>query len=313
MTFLTSWVFWLIFILGLAAIGTIVFMMTVISRVILNVFLNLPIEADPFRNEEGILQYSVNIKTRDGISIKGFFIPGKEAQGRTVVFCHEIGAGAASYQKYAAYLVEKGFNLFTFDFRGHGLSGNRQGYEPRQWVTSCEMNDLNAVLDYLKTRRDVDQNRVGLFGISKGAGTALIIAGKKKNIKAVVSDGGFSTRMTLVDYMRKWTSIYLPVDTLPTSIYWLIEVWSLWVLSRRIKCHFPKLERAIPRLDQIPILMIHGKKDNYINPKQAERIYARVRGPKEIWLVPQARHNESVVVEPVEYANRVTAFFEKNL
>lgn len=311
MTLLTSWFFWLIFLIAVGATALITWIMVVVSRVIFNVFLSLPIEAEPFRNEEGILQYSVNLRTRDGVSIKGFFIPGKEAKGRTVVFCHEIGAGAASYQKYGQFLIERGFNLFTFDFRGHGLSGNSKGYLPRQWVTSHEITDMMAVLKYLKTRRDVQS--LGLFGISKGAGTALVAAAKRRGVKAIVSDGGFSTAYTQVDFMRRWTSIYLPFETLPSVLYWMLRVWTLWVLSKRIKCRFPAVEKAVPRLHGAATFFINGEKDGYISFKQAERFYSLAKEPKEIWIAPKARHNEAVVVASPEYQNKISAFFEKYL
>jgi len=207
--------FWIILLIAVVAVGLIVWFFILLNRVIYKIFLNLPITAEPFRREEGILRYSVNLKTRDGVSIKGFFLPGEKSEGRTVVFCHEIGAGAASFQKYAYFLRENGFNIFTFDFRGHGLSGNSNGYLSRQWMSTFEMKDLRAVLNFLKSYRDVDPNRIGLFGVSKGAGISIVAASKGKGVKAVVSDGAFSTGLTTVDYIRKWIPIYIPFETLP--------------------------------------------------------------------------------------------------
>lgn len=314
MTLLASWVFWLVVLVALAGTGIITWIMVMVSKVVFSVCLHIPIEAEPFRNEEGILQYSVNLKTHDGVSVKGFFIPGKDSKGRAVVFCHEIGAGAASYQKYAQFLLEKGFNVFTFDFRGHGLSGNVKGYTPRQWATNLEENDLKAALDYLKTRRDVDPQRIGLFGISKGGSLALVTAARRKRVKAIVTDGAFSTTFTLDDYARKWTSIYLPVDTLPGSLYWLLRVWALWILSKKIKCHFSSVEKAVKHLQGTALLLIHGEKDSYISFQQAQRLFELARTQdKELWIVPQARHNEAVVITPWEYQNRIAEFFEKHL
>lgn len=314
MTLLTSWLFWVLFLFSLAVLGFFFWFMAIVSRIILNVLLSIPISAEPFRNEEGILQYSVNLKTRDGVSIKGFFIPAKESKGRTVVFCHEIGAGAASYQKYAQFLLEKEFNVFTFDFRGHGLSGNLKHYVPRQWVTHLEVEDLRAALDHLKTRRDIDPDRIALFGISKGAGTALACAARRKEVQAVISDGGFSTAFTINDFMRKWTSIYLPVETLPASIYWFLRVWSLAVLNRRIKCRFPSVDKAVASMKKTALLFINGEKDGYISYQQAQRLYAVANTPnKELWIVPEARHNEAAVVASREYQERIVAFLEKHL
>lgn len=305
---------WILILLAVVVLGFFTWFMIVLTRAILSIFLNLPIAAEPFRREEGILHYSVNLKSRDGVSIKGFFLPGENAQGRTVVFCHEIGAGAASFQKYAYFLRDRGFNIFTFDFRGHGLSGNVKGYTPRQWATNHEMKDLRTVLNHLQQRKDVDSKRIGLFGISKGGGIALVVAAKRHGAKAVVTDGAFSTGFTVVDYIRKWVPIYLPVSIFPKCFYWFLRVWILWVVPKKMKCRFPSVEKAISNLNSTALLLIHGERDNYISVDQAKRLFKLAKGEnKELWIVPKARHNESVKIDPEEYTYRVSAFFEKHL
>ncbi len=309
MTFLL----WMALVFVVICLGLFSWFMVVLTKIIFNIFLNLPIKAEPFRREEGILRYSVNLQTRDGVSIKGFFLPGKNTQGRTVVFCHEIGAGAASFQKYAYFLRERGFNVFTFDFRGHGLSGNSDRYVPRQWVTSYELKDLKAVFHYLESNNEVDPNRIGLFGVSKGGGTALIGAARHPKVKAVVSDGAFSTSYTVMEYIKKWIPIYVPVATLPYFVYWLLCRWATFTVAKKFRCYFPSLEKAIPQINQCALFLIHGKKDNYISAEQSQVLFQLAMGPKEQWIVPDARHNEAVKVAPDEYAERVSAFFEKYL
>lgn len=312
MTFLQV-LLWIILPVSLILSGLLIWFMVVMTKFIWKIFLNLPITAEPFKREEGILRYSVNLKTRDGVSIKGFFIPCKNSSGRTIIFCHEIGAGAASFAKYVYFLREKGFNIFTFDFRGHGLSGNANNYVPRQWITSFELRDLEAVFNYLKTNKDVDNNRIGLFGVSKGAGTAIIAASKRKGVKAVVADGAFSTGYTVLDYAKKWIPIFLPVETLPHSLYSFLRFWTVWTVSKKLKCRFPSLEKALKRLNGCALLMIHGEKDSYISVEQSKILYKIAHEPKESWVVPGARHNESVKIAPDEYAGRVSSFFEKYL
>lgn len=314
MTF-TAPFFWitLVSVLGILLLGILIWFVIFSTRVILSIFLNIPITAEPFKREEGILHYSVNLKSRDGVSIKGFFLPSKNSQGRTVVFCHEIGAGAASFQKYASFLRERGFNIFTFDFRGHGLSGNSNGYVPRQWVTQYEVRDLRTVLRSLKRNNEVDSNRIGLFGISKGGGTAIIAGAKTKGVKAIVSDGAFSTSYTIADYFKKWVPIYLRVELLPIGFYWFFRVWTLWVVSKKLKCRFPSLEKAITKLKPCALFLIHGQKDNYISAEQSKRLYTLAHEPRQNWIVPKARHNEAVKLYPEEYAEKITAFFEKYL
>ena len=50
----------------------------------------------------------------------------------------------------------------------------RPGYQPLQWVTDHEVRDLEAALAYLRSRPDRDPAGFGLFGVSRGGGTALV-------------------------------------------------------------------------------------------------------------------------------------------
>jgi hypothetical protein len=67
------------------------------------------------------------------------------------------------------------------------------------------------------------------------------------------------------------------------------------------------------RLKDVPILMIHGEKDSYIPVSQTQMLYGLASPPKYMWIVPGARHNQSVALQPQEYRARTLAFFEKHL
>jgi uncharacterized protein len=60
-------------------------------------------------------------------------------------------------------------------------------------------------------------------------------------------------------------------------------------------------------------LMIHGAADTYISELMARTLFDLARGPKELWLVPGARHNQSINVAGAEYTHRVVAFFDQHL
>jgi hypothetical protein len=45
----------------------------------------------------------------------------------------------------------------------------------------------------------------------------------------------------------------------------------------------------------------------------AERLFAAAGEPKELWLVPKAKHNQAHCVARDEYQRRITAFFDQHL
>ena len=57
--------------------------------------------------------------------------------------------------------------------------------------------------------------------------------------------------------------------------------------------------------------MIHGQKDAYIGPDIAHALFRHGREPKEMWLVPGAKHNRCRECQPEDYAARVTSFLHR--
>ena len=52
------------------------------------------------------------------------------------------------------------------------------------------------------------------------------------------------------------------------------------------------------RLAPRPWLMIHGERDTYISPEIARGLFDRGKDPKELWLVPDAKHNRCRETRP---------------
>ena len=58
-----------------------------------------------------------------------------------------------------------------------------------------------------------------------------------------------------------------------------------------------------------PVLLICGSQDHNIPPRHTKAIYAAAKGPKEMWLVPDAGHTQAQGRAPEEFERRVIAFF----
>ena len=60
-----------------------------------------------------------------------------------------------------------------------------------------------------------------------------------------------------------------------------------------------------------PVLFFHGEKDTYVYPNNSFQNYMLCRAPKELVIVPGARHLCSAYAEPELYQRTVMEFFEK--
>jgi fermentation-respiration switch protein FrsA (DUF1100 family) len=291
-------------------------------RLILNIFDDTPPPLSMhLRDYDHVEGEPVSFVALDGHRLCGLMIPrdpAKPALG-IILFAHEFKSDAQSCARYCRPLIDAGYDVFSFDFRGHGQSLVENGYRPRQWPSDREVSDmLGAVAhveDYLeKAGRPPN---IGLFGISRGAGAAIIAAQSVSSVRAIVTDGAFSSDTTLEYLMKRWAKIFAKVRVVyenHPAAFWRFLRWLLFrECSRRFHCHYPSVRKALVKLRGVPILMIHGEKDSYIPVAQTQLLYDLAEEPKYIWIVPGAKHNQSVVTEPQAYAANTLQFFNRHL
>jgi pimeloyl-ACP methyl ester carboxylesterase len=285
-------------------------------NIIERIFLERPFfiipRGQPVANAE-----DVRVPTRDGLTLSGCYLKGDGPRRGVILFGLEFGSNRWACVSYCERLLKNGYDVFAFESRSTGDSDKMPGYEPLPWVSNHEVADMEAALAYLKSRPDADPRGVGFFGISKGAGASLIAASQNPEIRCCVTDGVFATLTTALPYMQMWVRIYNNWYVLhalaPLWYYNLMAIVALRRIARRWRCRFVSLERAMPKLRGRPLLMIHGEGDTYIKPDMAKSLFQRAPGPKELWLVPGAKHNQAFHVAGEEYHRRILDFFDKHL
>jgi len=272
----------------------------------------LPLRVPPLEDDGE----SVRFTTDDGLELGGTYLLAKtESRLGILVFCHEYLSDRWSYQPYLNAFRDQGYDIFTFDFRNHGVSDVDPSYRPLQWVTNHEVSDLRAALSYVRSRPDFDPAGFGLFGISRGGGTALVVAASDPGVWGVITDGAFPTRGTMHAYILRWAEIYVGNPFLwrhmPKFMFEFVGWSGRMVSTRKLGCQLPDVERAASKIAPRPWLMIHGAKDAYIGLDIARGLFQEAREPKELWVVPGAKHNRCREVRPEEYSERVGTFFAR--
>ena len=268
----------------------------------------LPLRVNPVDEGE-----EAHFRTRDGLGLVGTYLKARTLKRSGVmVFCHEYLSDRWSVLPYADHLRDLGFDLFSFDFRNHGRSESDPAYNPLQWVTDHEVADLDAALTYLRSRPDADRAGVGLFGISRGGGTALCVAERDPRVWGVISDGAFPTRGTMSSYIIRWAEIYVGDKFLWKMVPMAVYEFVAWAARRRtqakLNCRYANVEGAAARLTPRPWLSIHGAKDAYIGVDIAKGLFDRAGEPKELWIVEGAKHNRCREKNNAAYQARVASF-----
>ncbi len=317
---------WAAVAMSITMLSLIIFVVLVTAkyvRLCLNLFVDTPPplpmgppDFQPLSGEE------TRFRSFDGTSLRGMRVRCKNSTSYkgTIVFSHEFGSDMYSCARYVRPLVEAGFDVFAFDFRGHGdSSSGGTKYRPLQWPSDKEMEDVLGACAYAESvlASEGKETRIGLFGISRGAGAGLLAAASDPNIAAIVCDGAFSTDTTLIFYMKRWAHIFARVKLVYENhpeLFWKGLVWLVIRFAQpKQGCAFPSVRRALKEMRPRSILFIHGQRDGYIHEEEARQLYDAAPPQKYLWMVPDAKHNQSVAVEPKQYAARTVAFFRKHL
>ncbi len=85
----------------------------------------------------------------------------------TVILCHGIGSDHSNTDNFSAMFAERGIAAYSFDFCGGSTDSGSSG-EFLDMSVATEAEDLNDVIDYVKTLPFTDPNHLYLLGQSQG-------------------------------------------------------------------------------------------------------------------------------------------------
>ncbi|MGH7839311.1 MAG: alpha/beta hydrolase, partial [Candidatus Binataceae bacterium] len=121
----------------------------------------------------------------------GWFFPGLRG-APTIVVCHGYLSQRADVLTLASSLQEHQFNVLLFDFTGHGSTPGvtTLGYK--------ETRELEAAVQALSQRDDVDHQHFGLWGVDMGGYAALEVASRDPRIGAIAVDDAYADPRTMV-------------------------------------------------------------------------------------------------------------------
>ncbi|MFL6005828.1 MAG: alpha/beta hydrolase [Gaiellaceae bacterium] len=239
----------------------------------------------------GAAHEDVTFRTSDGLDLSGWYVPSRN--GAAVI----VFPGRSGPQKPARFLARHGYGVLLFDRRGEGESdgdGNLFGWGGDK--------DILAAVDFLKSRPDVDPDRIGGMGLSVGAELMLQTAAKSDELAAIVSEGAgtrsFGEEMEEFHGTEKWLG--LPLLAFKTA--------SVAVFSSTAPP--PKLTDLAPRIDE-PAFFIYAPDGGVETMTPA--YYRLAQGPKTIWGIPGVGHMGGFDARPKEYERRVVSFFDGTL
>jgi len=189
-----------------------------------------------------------------------------------------------------AALVDAGFNVLSFDLRGHGESDKvpvGAGY--------FETDDLRGAIDYAVDQRDVAPGTLALVGRSFGAAIALMVGHAEPAVVAVYADSSFSSLSeVLIDEVAARTPF-------PRWFAGLLRPGI--VVAGRIKGIEINDVRPIDAIARYewPLGMSHCLADDRIPVAQSHALRGEAEGPVWYNLFPRCEHAEAYSEFPEQY------------
>jgi dipeptidyl aminopeptidase/acylaminoacyl peptidase len=221
----------------------------------------------------------------DGLELFGeLHVPSRGKVHPVLCICHGIPAVPPDptdrgYTLLAQRFCHAGFITLIFNFRGAGRSeGN---LDILGWS-----RDLRAALDFLHNLKEVDKTRFCLLGFSGGAAVSVYTAANDPRVSSVATCAcpadfrSLSQKEAPLDTIQRFRQIGTIRDKdFPPSI----EEW-----QKGFDTVSPI--KWIDKISPCPLLLVHGDADELIPLEHAHRLYQKAKEPKELKIIPGARH-----------------------
>ncbi len=207
--------------------------------------------------------------------LHGWWLPGRDRKGRTVLIFHGNASNVEDGLYHAEPFLKAGLSAFIIDYRGYGLSKGKFPSEAQVY------EDAEVAWDYLTQVRRVKPADIILFGNSIGGAIAIDLAVRHPQAAGLIVQSSFTRMADMVDYLGY--SRFFPKILLHQT--------------------FDSLKK-VPQLT-MPTLFIHGTADTTVPLAMGDRLYAAAPEPKYLWHIPGANHNNLAEVAGDRYATRL--------
>lgn len=210
---------------------------------------------------------------------------------------HGVRASRLDMLERARFLSRVGYSVLLFDFQAHGESAGKQitfGF--------LESRDAQAAVRF--ARAAAPQEKVGVISVSMG-GAAALLASPPLSVDAIVLeqvyptlDQAISDRISM--RLGPWSTILTPLLS--------------WQLLPRLGVSGEAL-RPLDHASKIsePKLFIGGTEDRHTTPQEVREMFDAAAEPKELRMVPGARHVDLCRFGKGEYEDRILNFFAHHM
>ncbi|MBE9139228.1 alpha/beta hydrolase [Nodosilinea sp. LEGE 07088] len=223
----------------------------------------------------------IPVKSTDGGRLHGWWLPAKSDHPLTILYLHGNAGNISDNLGKALELRSLGAAVLTIDYRGYGQSSGPFPSEQRLY------EDAWATWQYLHHERGVAAHHLVIYGHSLGGAIGIELASHIPHLAGLVVEGSFTSMADMASRSQ----------------------YNRWFPARRlVNQKFDSLAK-VQHLE-MPTLYIHGVADASIPATMSKALYQATGGPKTLWLVPNADHNDLTAWAGDEFRQRLYRFLQ---
>jgi len=244
-----------------------------------------PTRDEPATPADWGFQYEdVRFKSGDGTPLHGWFVAPKNKRAKgTIVFSHGNAGSLGHHLGFVMWLVEAGYNVMMYDYRGFGKSG---GTVDRRGM----IDDVKAALAHVMARKDIDPKRVVSYGHSLGGAQSITALAESPvhGLGAVIIDGAFASYQSMARIVAGQLGASLVTDELAPKDF-------------------------VKKLPPIPLLVVHGKQDEVVPFAQGKQLYDAAKQPKTLFEPETGRHGTALSGNNGAYRKKMILWLAQTL
>lgn len=243
----------------------------------------------------------VSVRSRDGLRLKGLFVPNPDSKGTLLLFHGWRSSWKVDFVIALSFYHSLGLDLLLVDQRAqNGSEGKYITYGVR------EREDLACWVEWA-ARRLGREKPLFLGGLSMGASTVLMAADFPfdANVRGIVADCGFTSPYDIIRCVAS-RGKNLPMGAAMAYL----DLFARLLAGFRLK--EVSTEETLRRT-KLPVLLFHGLAYTFVPPEMSRRSYAACAGERELVLVDGAAHGMSYVVNTGLVQGKIAAFVAAHL
>jgi pimeloyl-ACP methyl ester carboxylesterase len=256
--------------------------------------MNHPIKETP--TDYGMEFENISFKTEDNVLLKGWYIPSDS--DNLIIMVHpgyfsrvgfdpknqglaKITNIEVKFLPTVKQLQNAGYSIIFFDLRNHGESGHSES--GKVFVGLDEYKDVKAVMNYIKSKPDLQNKKKAFFSMCTGANATIIAMENQpelfQDIECLLALQPVAANHFIWNMVKNLYTIFSAIIVVP-FVTIISRIWSGKWYSEMSPLNYCKSITC-------PVYFIQAKTDKWASLEDIQLFYDNSPEPKEILFVEE--------------------------